>query len=61
KFFSLNSHLVLFCITASALKNDSTHRVPGYSSLRKNLLHLAPRLANLPQEVKDALEDPNSR
>lgn len=35
--------------------------VPGYSSLRRSLLHLAPRLANLPKEVKDDLEDPNSR
>ncbi|KAI5389475.1 hypothetical protein KIW84_074946 [Lathyrus oleraceus] len=35
--------------------------VPGYSSLRRNLLHLAPKLANLPKEVKDDLEDPNSR
>lgn len=35
--------------------------VPGYSTLRRNLLHLAPRLANLPKEVKDDLEDPNSR
>ncbi|KAG4966746.1 hypothetical protein JHK87_032397 [Glycine soja] len=35
--------------------------VPGYSSLRRNLLHLAPRLANLPKEVKEDLEDPHSR
>ncbi|KAI4354421.1 hypothetical protein L6164_003283 [Bauhinia variegata] len=35
--------------------------VPGYSSLRKNLLHLAPRLASLPDEVKQELEDPDSR
>ncbi|KAL2329329.1 hypothetical protein Fmac_022756 [Flemingia macrophylla] len=35
--------------------------VPGYSSLRRNLLHLAPRLANLPKEVKEELEDPHSR
>ncbi|KAF7836069.1 hypothetical protein G2W53_010928 [Senna tora] len=35
--------------------------VPGYSSLRTNLLHLAPRLANLPKEVKEELEDPHSR
>ncbi|OIW05553.1 hypothetical protein TanjilG_23339 [Lupinus angustifolius] len=36
-------------------------QVPGYSSLRTNLLHLAPRLANLPKEVKEGLEDPHSR
>ncbi|KAJ6957752.1 fe-S cluster assembly factor HCF101 [Populus alba x Populus x berolinensis] len=35
--------------------------VPGFSSLRQNLLHLSPRLANLPQKVKDELEDPHSR
>ncbi|KAK7258214.1 hypothetical protein RIF29_32745 [Crotalaria pallida] len=35
--------------------------VPGYSSLRTKLLHLAPRLANLPTEVKEGLEDPHSR
>ncbi|MED6119309.1 hypothetical protein PIB30_010549 [Stylosanthes scabra] len=35
--------------------------VPGYSSLRANLLQLAPRLANLPKEVKEELEDPHSR
>ncbi|KAJ4823644.1 hypothetical protein Tsubulata_017939 [Turnera subulata] len=35
--------------------------VPGFSSLRQNLLHLAPRLANLPEEVKKELEDPDSR
>ncbi|KAJ1400285.1 Non-heme dioxygenase N-terminal domain [Sesbania bispinosa] len=35
--------------------------VPGYSSLRRDLLHLAPRLANLPKEVKEELEDPHSR
>ncbi|KAM1061894.1 hypothetical protein ACFX14_026206 [Malus domestica] len=37
-----------------------TH-VPGYSSLRGNLLGLSPRLANLPEEVKKELEDPHSR
>ncbi|XP_022852116.1 uncharacterized protein LOC111373783 [Olea europaea var. sylvestris] len=36
-------------------------KVPGYASLRRNLLHLAPRLASLPEEVKRGLEDPNSR
>ncbi|KAL8102367.1 uncharacterized protein LOC141677078 [Apium graveolens] len=35
--------------------------VPGYSLLRQNLLHLAPRLANLSEEVKKELEDPHSR
>ncbi|CAK7334888.1 unnamed protein product [Dovyalis caffra] len=35
--------------------------VPGFSLLRQNLLHLSSRLANLPQKVKDELEDPRSR
>lgn len=35
--------------------------VPGYVSLRQNLLHLSPRLANLPEDVKRELEDPDSR
>ncbi|KAJ7956597.1 2-oxoglutarate (2OG) and Fe(II)-dependent oxygenase superfamily protein [Quillaja saponaria] len=35
--------------------------VPGYSSLRQNLLRLSPRLASLPKEVKEKLEDPHSR
>ncbi|KAL0382910.1 UNVERIFIED_CONTAM: hypothetical protein Scaly_0578300 [Sesamum calycinum] len=35
--------------------------VPGYPLLRQHLLHLAPRLASLPEEVKRELEDPNSR
>ncbi|KAF8036497.1 hypothetical protein BT93_C2273, partial [Corymbia citriodora subsp. variegata] len=35
--------------------------VPGYPSLRRSLLHLSPRLANLPEETKKELEDPNSR
>ncbi|XP_027909025.1 uncharacterized protein LOC114168425 isoform X2 [Vigna unguiculata] len=35
--------------------------VPGYPSLRRNLLQLAPRLAKLPKEVREDLEDPNSR
>ncbi|KAE9593491.1 putative non-hem dioxygenase domain, isopenicillin N synthase [Lupinus albus] len=39
----------------------SVTHVPGYSSLRTNLLHLAPRLASLPKEVKEGLEDPHSR
>ncbi|CAA2994153.1 PREDICTED: uncharacterized protein LOC104592277 isoform X2 [Olea europaea subsp. europaea] len=39
----------------------SISAVPGYASLRRNLLHLAPRLASLPEEVKRGLEDPNSR
>ncbi|KAM1812717.1 hypothetical protein ACFX11_026632 [Malus domestica] len=39
----------------------SITQVPGYSSLRANLLRLSPRLANLPEEVKKELEDPHSR
>ncbi|KAM2193686.1 hypothetical protein ACFX1R_027946 [Malus domestica] len=39
----------------------SITQVPGYSSLRGNLLGLSPRLANLPEEVKKELEDPHSR
>lgn len=35
--------------------------VPGYSLLRQNLLRLSPRLASLPEEVKNKLEDPHSR
>ncbi|GLT28986.1 hypothetical protein SLA2020_038820 [Shorea laevis] len=35
--------------------------VPGFSFLRQNLLHLSPRLASLPEEVKKELEDPHSR
>ncbi|KAJ8750436.1 hypothetical protein K2173_015575 [Erythroxylum novogranatense] len=35
--------------------------VPGYSSLRQNLLHISSRLANLPEEAKKDLEDPDSR
>ncbi|XP_057967986.1 uncharacterized protein LOC131157673 isoform X2 [Malania oleifera] len=35
--------------------------VPGFSSLRQNLLRLSPSLASLPEEVKKELEDPNSR
>ncbi|GAB2300393.1 hypothetical protein Dimus_034435 [Dionaea muscipula] len=35
--------------------------VPGFSSLRQNLLRLSPRLANLPEEEKQKLEDPDSR
>ncbi|GAB4828353.1 hypothetical protein Ancab_035351 [Ancistrocladus abbreviatus] len=35
--------------------------VPGFSSLRQNLLRLSPRLANLPEEEKKRLEDPDSR
>ncbi|KAL9261688.1 hypothetical protein AKJ16_DCAP08227 [Drosera capensis] len=39
----------------------SVSHVPGFSSLRQNLLHLSPRLANLPEEEKQKLEDPDSR
>ncbi|XP_059432444.1 uncharacterized protein LOC132165777 isoform X2 [Corylus avellana] len=35
--------------------------VPGFPSLRRNLLRLSPRLAGLPEEVKKELEDPHSR
>ncbi|XP_021277639.1 uncharacterized protein LOC110411696 isoform X2 [Herrania umbratica] len=34
--------------------------VPGFATLRRNLLDLAPRLASLPEEVKKELEDPQS-
>ncbi|KAF4369005.1 hypothetical protein F8388_013334 [Cannabis sativa] len=37
------------------------NKVPGYSTLRQNLLLLSPRLANLPKEVKMELEDPHGR
>ncbi|GMH20527.1 hypothetical protein Nepgr_022368 [Nepenthes gracilis] len=39
----------------------SISHVPGFSSLRQNLLCLSPRLANLPEEEKKKLEDPTSR
>ncbi|KAL8040649.1 hypothetical protein ABFX02_10G111600 [Erythranthe guttata] len=39
----------------------SISEVPGYTLLRRNLLHLAPRLASLPEEVKQEIEDPHSR
>nr|AGT16885.1 hypothetical protein SHCRBa_165_I15_F_170 [Saccharum hybrid cultivar R570] len=35
--------------------------VPEFPELRKRLLRLAPRVANLPEEVKKQLEDPDSR
>ncbi|KAL6610625.1 hypothetical protein ACP70R_040594 [Stipagrostis hirtigluma subsp. patula] len=35
--------------------------VPDFPELRKRLLRLAPRIANLPQDVKSELEDPDSR
>ncbi|GJV24295.1 hypothetical protein Tco_1376990 [Tanacetum coccineum] len=35
--------------------------VPGYASLRQNLLNLAPRLVSLPEEVLKELDDPRSR
>ncbi|KAL6620665.1 hypothetical protein ACP70R_035804 [Stipagrostis hirtigluma subsp. patula] len=35
--------------------------VPGFPELRKRLLRLAPRVANLPDDVKKGLEDPDSR
>lgn len=45
----------------SGLGIISISDVPGYSSLRQNLLYLAPRLASLPGEEKNKLEDPHSR
>lgn len=35
--------------------------VPGFPALRRTLLRLAPRVANLPEDVKEQLEDPDSR
>uniref|UniRef100_A0A0E0HHY4 Fe2OG dioxygenase domain-containing protein n=1 Tax=Oryza nivara TaxID=4536 RepID=A0A0E0HHY4_ORYNI len=35
--------------------------VPGFPVLRKTLLRLAPKVANLPEDVKKELEDPDSR
>lgn len=35
--------------------------VPEFSLLRQNLLYLSPILANLPDNVKESLEDPDSR
>ncbi|CAD6271270.1 unnamed protein product [Miscanthus lutarioriparius] len=35
--------------------------VPEFPELRKRLLRLAPRIANLPEQVKKQLEDPDSR
>uniref|UniRef100_A0A2P2KNY6 Uncharacterized protein MANES_16G065500 n=1 Tax=Rhizophora mucronata TaxID=61149 RepID=A0A2P2KNY6_RHIMU len=45
----------------NALGILSVTDVPGFSLLRRNLLNLSPRLANLPEEVKKDLEDPGSR
>ncbi|KAG9459326.1 hypothetical protein H6P81_003834 [Aristolochia fimbriata] len=39
----------------------SISEVPGYTLLRQKLLQLAPELANLPEELKKELEDPDSR
>ncbi|KAK9715299.1 hypothetical protein RND81_06G155700 [Saponaria officinalis] len=39
----------------------SISNVPGFSSLRRSLLHLSPRLAKLSEEEKQKLEDPDSR
>ncbi|KAK1298398.1 hypothetical protein QJS10_CPB14g01165 [Acorus calamus] len=39
----------------------SVSDIPGYISLRRDLLHLSPRLANLPEELMKELEDPESR
>ncbi|KAI3526174.1 hypothetical protein L1887_05417 [Cichorium endivia] len=38
----------------------SISNVPGYTSLRQNLLNIAPKLAKLPEKVKKELEDPQS-
>ncbi|KAI5018272.1 hypothetical protein ZWY2020_043160 [Hordeum vulgare] len=35
--------------------------VPDFPALRRTLLCLAPRVANLPEDVKKELEDPNNR
>lgn len=35
--------------------------VPGFPSLRQDLLRLSSRLAKLPEDVKKELEDPHSR
>ncbi|KAM0904547.1 hypothetical protein ACQ4PT_017987 [Festuca glaucescens] len=35
--------------------------VPDFPALRRTLLRLAPRVANLPEDVKEQLEDPDSR
>ncbi|XP_037425790.1 uncharacterized protein LOC119291181 [Triticum dicoccoides] len=35
--------------------------VPDFPALRRTLLHLAPKVANLPEDVKKELEDPDSR
>lgn len=35
--------------------------VPGFSMLRQYLLHLSPRVASLPDDVKATIEDPGSR
>ncbi|GJT79183.1 hypothetical protein Tco_1053525 [Tanacetum coccineum] len=45
----------------NGLRILSISDVPGYASLRQNLLNLAPRLASLPEEVLKELEDPRSR
>uniref|UniRef100_A0A803MQ50 Non-haem dioxygenase N-terminal domain-containing protein n=1 Tax=Chenopodium quinoa TaxID=63459 RepID=A0A803MQ50_CHEQI len=39
----------------------SISNVPGFSSLRQTLLRLSPKLAKLPEEEKEKLEDPDSR
>ncbi|KAB1201405.1 hypothetical protein CJ030_MR0G003758 [Morella rubra] len=39
----------------------SITEVPGFPSLRQNLLRVAPRLAGLPEQMKKELEDPHSR
>ncbi|CAA7409936.1 unnamed protein product [Spirodela intermedia] len=39
----------------------SVSDVPEFPLLRQDLLHLSPRLANLPENLKRELEDPDSR
>nr|GMD98667.1 uncharacterized protein LOC109153162 isoform X1 [Ipomoea batatas] len=46
---------------ANGLGLLSISDVPEYSLLRKNLLHLSTRLANVSEDVKRELEDPDSR
>ncbi|XP_057985969.1 uncharacterized protein LOC110654430 isoform X7 [Hevea brasiliensis] len=50
-----------FPILRTVTISYSDLKVPGFSSLRQNLLHLSPRLASLPEEKKKELEDHNSR
>ncbi|KAM6577540.1 hypothetical protein CsatB_029383 [Cannabis sativa] len=51
-------HGILQCVVGF---HHLLNQVPGYNTLRRNLLLLSPRLANLPKEVKMELEDRHSR